>query len=153
MSISLNDHENRIMALEQASNQMKSEFIFNGNSNAKTISLTKSVTNFDGVVIHYYTTNANPQGMVGYTTFIPRVLYNTNLGCPFSSDRTQAMIKVYDNIFQFVEEYNRSEHLKYVVGIKWGGGYKLRNFAEKITSLYQNILKTISLTILGGEVI
>lgn len=40
-----------------------------------------------------------------------------------------------------------------IIGYKWGGGYKLRNFITKITSLYQNILKTISLTILGGEVI
>lgn len=40
-----------------------------------------------------------------------------------------------------------------IIGYKWGGGYKLRNFIKKITNLYQNILKTISLTILGGEAI
>lgn len=151
MSISLNDHESRIKKLEQTvSGKLIQRMIFNGNSNASQIALDESILNFDAVVCHIYTSE-----VMGQTIFVPRTLYNTNLEGQFVTNYTQTLFKIEDKTFKFIDNWgdHKSNKLKYVVGLKWGGGYKLRNFITKITSLYQNILKTISLTILGGEVI
>lgn len=151
MSISLNDHEDRIKSLEDRfkTQIVRQDILFSGKSNKDSITLSKSVYNYDAVVVHY------DEGIAGETKFIPKILYNTELTGEFSTNRTQSIVKVVDDKFVFVDNwYNaKPNYLKYVVGLKWGGGYKLRNFVEKIYSLYQNILKTISLTILGGEVI
>ena len=150
MSISLNDHENRIKALENmfpSSGFVKETMLYNGSSNVN-ITLNGNVNNYDAVVL--YTESRTD---IGDCRYIPKSLYNKYLCGEYGSSVTMSTLIVKDNVVQFETNFNKSTYIKYVVGLKWGGGYKLRNFVKKITSLYQNILKTISLTMLGGEVI
>lgn len=123
MSISLNDHEDRIKSLEDRfkTQIVRQDILFSGKSNKDSITLSKSVYNYDAVVVHY------DEGIAGETKFIPKILYNTELTGEFSTNRTQSIVKVVDDKFVFVDNwYNaKPNYLKYVVGLKWGGGINL----------------------------
>ena len=119
MSISLNNHEDRIKALEQTgSGKLIQRMIFDGNSNASQITLDESILDFDAVVCHMYTNE-----VMGQTIFVPKTLYDTNLAGQFVTDYTQTLFKIKDKTFFFIDNWgsNKSNKLKYVVGLKWGG--------------------------------
>ena len=123
MSISLNNHENRIKKLEQTgSGKLIQRMIFNGSSNASQITLDESILNFDAVVCHMYTNE-----VMGQTIFVPRTLYDTNLAGQFVNSYTQTSFKIKDKTFFFIDNWgsNKPNKLKYIVGLKWGGGINL----------------------------
>ena len=130
MSISLNDHESRIKNLEQTgSGKLIQRMIFNGNSNASQITLDESIINFDAVVCHMYA-----REVMGQTIFVPKTLYNTNLAGQFVSGYTQTLFKIKDKTFFFIDNWdsNKSNKLKYVVGLKWGGGINLGTLLQRL---------------------
>ena len=187
MSISLNDHENRITALEKRglirrvlfdAREVKKQIFYD------TVTLKDNVFNYDFicVVSGDYITDKDALEDTAYTMVDVNMLkssiasgiscinvdVNTAQGMYLSDTSLESFnLKINENRacmqgywlnVTVNGTYSMPKNNVYsgvcaIIGYKWGGGYKLRNFAEKITSLYQNILKTISLTILGGEVI
>ena len=163
MSISLNDHERRISDLENKSNNdsFQTAVLFeNINGQMGNITMSQPYTKFDAIEINY--ANDTNAGRVSASRIILSSAFNymhkANMsiyqGGDGASSRSRIiwLKKVSDTVFNFTA-YDTSGLIFRILGIKWGGGYKLRNFVKKIASLHQNIRKTISLTMLGGEVI
>ena len=122
MSISLNDHENRIKALENmfpSSGFVKETMLYNGSSNVN-ITLNGNVNNYDAVVL--YTESRTD---IGDCRYIPKSLYNKYLCGEYGSSVTMSTLIVKDNVVQFETNFNKSTYIKYVVGLKWGGGINL----------------------------
>ena len=163
MSISLNDHENRIKVLENksSSGSFKTVTLFeNTNGATGTLTLSDSLSKFDAIEINYLNStnagnvSANRIILTSAFNYIHKAKMSIYQGGDGASSRSRIfwLSKPSDTQLAF-STYDSTGSVFRILGIKWGGGYKLRNFITKIASLYQNILKTISLTILGGEVI
>lgn len=151
MSVSLNDHENRIKVLENksTSSNYSETLLWSGSNLTGSVTLSQPISNFNMLCIHAW--NEHPyQQLISVTE--SKVLTSSSqytlLHFPMCKD---VYIKTTD--WKTISVAHSNTTVKRIVGIKWGGGYKLRNFITEITSLYQKVLKTISLTILGGEVI
>lgn len=153
MSISLNNHENRIVELEKrtSNSDMRMVVLAEVNKDAipSRINLSDVIDNYDMIVFRSGYDNSDA---IMFSFHLPKYLpSNKNIRLAgtdnhsyhgkFSSDRKSISV---------ISENN---YLYNIIGLKWGGGYKLWNFIKKISSLYQNILKTISLSFIGGEVI
>ena len=119
MSISLNNHETRIKALENmflSSGFVKETMLYSGSSNVN-ITLNGNVNNYDAVVL--YTESRTD---IGDCRYIPKSLYNKYLCGEYGSSVTMSTLIVKDNVVQFETNFNKSTYIKYVVGLKWGGG-------------------------------
>ena len=118
MSISLNNHETRIKALENmflSSGFVKETMLYSGSSNVN-ITLNGNVNNYDAVVL--YTESRTD---IGDCRYIPKSLYNKYLCGEYGSSVTMSTLIVKDNVVQFETNFNKSTYIKYVVGLKWGG--------------------------------
>ena len=187
MSISLNNHENRITALEKRG--LIRRVLFDAREVKKqtyydTVTLKDNVFNYDFicVVSGDYIPDKDVLEDTAYTMVDVNMLkssIDSGISCTNVDVNTaQGMYQTGTSLESFNLRINENRACMQgywlnvsasgtktmpkndvytgvcaIIGYKWGGGHKLRNFAEKITSLYQNILKTISLAILGGEVI
>ena len=188
MSISLNNHENRIVALEKRGLTRRVLFDSKSTGGNKPIQYNKrklsdNINNYDILCI-VTGDHLIPEGYedLGYTfvdvsmlKYAPKGgITCTNLDTnkiqgsdmcileSFTADilddtavitGTSIQIHGRNRVVSQIQPKDILTSIIAIIGYKWGGGYKLRNFITKIASLYQNILKTISLTILGGEVI
>lgn len=118
MSISLNNHEDRIKVLENklpSGGFVKETMLYNGSSNVN-ITLNGNVNDYDAVVL--YTEARNDLGDCRY---IPKSLYNKYLCGEYGSAVAMSTLIVKDNVVQFKANFNKSTYIKYVVGLKWGG--------------------------------
>ena len=152
MSISLNDHENRIKALENKfiTSSYREDYLVRRNVKNGDITIPASIRNYKLIhIIHSW--NGYKGSYEDITISVDTLLELKSVA--ISTDNGGAGKVTYTNDTTLNLSGGHNGYISDIIGITWGGGYKLWNFVKKITSLYQNILKTISLTILGGEVI
>lgn len=153
MSISLKDHEDRITVLEKgaSSSVMKTVVLAEVNKDAipSKINLSDVIDNYDMIVFKSAKDDTNG---IMFSFHLPKYL-PSNKDIRLSGTDNNFYHGKFNSDRKSITTIEENNYLFNIIGLKWGGGYKLRNFVKKISSLYQNILKTISLTILGGEVI
>ena len=132
MSISLNDHENRIKVLENKSalGLFQTVVLFENTAGAMgTITLNQNLSNFDAIEINYLNgTNAGNvsasriilTSAFNYTHKAKMSIYQGGDGAS-SMSRVLWLSKLSDNKLSF-SAYDTTGSVFRILGIKWGGG-------------------------------
>lgn len=121
MSISLNNHESRIKALENkflTGGFMTETVLFTGSSYS-TITLSDSVENYDLIEIYIVIGTSG-----GDIKTISSEFFNMNLWGEYATSIGMSCINVSGTTIKWIDNWSgrNTSTVRKVVGLKWGGG-------------------------------
>lgn len=130
MSVSLNDHENRIKVLENksTSSNYSETLLWSGSNLTGSVTLSQPISNFNMLCIHAW--NEHPyQQLISVTE--SKVLTSSSqytlLHFPMCKD---VYIKTTD--WKTISVAHSNTTVKRIVGIKWGGGINLGTLLQRL---------------------
>ena len=118
MSISLNDHENRIKALEstKTKSSLTKELVYNGSTNGSVN--IPNLSKYDAVYVLVEET-CDPGG--GDLAIITPEFYNINIPMNHVNSHAHEGIKIDSTNKRCVWTYNKRGAIKKIYGLNWGG--------------------------------
>ena len=114
MSISMNNHETRIKALEKdlSGGMVKTSTLYSGSTTGSVV-LSQSSSNFDFLFIRAYTS-----AETGYQDLIPKIGFGMELYGEWADARAAYRYKINGNTIQVLYNWGNSTKITNVYGIK-----------------------------------
>ena len=134
MSISMNNHETRIKALEKdlSGGMVKTSTLYSGGTTGN-VTLSQSSSNFDFLFIRAYTSSET-----GYQDIIPKIGFGMELYGEWANTRAAYRYKINGNIIQVLYNWNNSTKITNVYGIKIA-----KTVYYTVLELINNILREV----------
>ena len=134
MSISMNNHETRIKALEKdlSGGMVKTSTLYSGSTTGSVV-LSQSSSNFDFLFIRAYTSSET-----GYQDIIPKIGFGMELYGEWADARAAYRYKINGNIIQVLYNWNNSTKITNVYGIKIA-----KTVYYTVLELINNILREV----------